>query len=58
MKTTFCYDEFCGIDGKIHLLNWILVVMVSAAIIATIIAITYLFVETSFFSMPLFPVDF
>jgi len=58
MKTTFCYDEFCGKDGKIHLLNWILIGMVSAAIIATVIAIKYLFIETSLFSLPLFPVDF
>ena len=58
MKTTFCYDEFCGRDSKIHLLNWILLGLVSAAIIATIIAINYLFIETSWFGLPLFPVDF
>ena len=58
MKNTFCYDEFCGRDAKIHLLNWILLGMMSVAVIATIIAIHYLFIETALYTLPLFPVDF
>ena len=58
MTKTICYDEFCGTDAKIHFLNWVLLGLVAAAIIAAIVAADSLFIEATVQNILSIPIEF
>ena len=58
MTKTICYAEFCGTDGKIHLLNWVLLGLGSIVIIAAIVALDSLFIETAVQNILSIPIEF
>ena len=58
MTKAICYDEFCGTSAKIHFLNWVLLGLVSATIIAAIVAADSLFIEAVVQSTLSLPIEF
>lgn len=55
MTKTFCYEEFCGTDDKIHVRTLIVFALAIAVIITAATVINAAIKEVGFLTIPFYP---
>jgi hypothetical protein len=57
MNKTFCYEEFCGTDDKIHVRTLIVFALAVAVAITAALVVNAAVKELGFLTLPFYPTE-